>query len=98
MCDCQCELPKYKCHKVVHALEIAKIELDSDKALEENRETDGTATIYPVDTDYAPFKVNANYIHKHNPQAKGYYVVYEGGYTSWSPKDVFEKGYSLITN
>jgi len=23
----------------------------------------------------------------------GYKVVYEGGYTSWSPKDVFEKAY-----
>ena len=26
----------------------------------------------------------------------GYKVVYEDGYESWSPKDVFEKGYILI--
>jgi len=24
------------------------------------------------------------------------YVVYEGGYKSWSPADVFEKGYTKI--
>ena len=29
---------------------------------------------------------------------EGYKVEYEGGYTSWSPKDVFEKAYRLIDN
>lgn len=28
----------------------------------------------------------------------GYKVVYENGYTSWSPKDVFEKAYRRIDN
>ena len=28
----------------------------------------------------------------------GYKVVYEDGYTSWSPKDVFEKAYRKINN
>lgn len=35
------------------------------------------------------------------PQIKdgneGYKVVYEDGYTSWSPKDVFEKAYHEVT-
>ncbi len=26
-------------------------------------------------------------------QNEGYHVIYEGGYESWSPKDVFEKAY-----
>lgn len=26
----------------------------------------------------------------------GYKVVYSGGYTSWSPKDVFEEAYRLV--
>lgn len=93
----QCEMPKYKSHKEVHALEIASVEKDIDKAQEDNRETDGTAMIYPVDRRYAPFKVEANYVNKHNPQAGGYYVVYEDGYESWSPKEAFESGYTLIT-
>lgn len=29
---------------------------------------------------------------------EGYKVVYEDGYTSWSPKDVFEKAYREINN
>lgn len=31
-----------------------------------------------------------------NETEDGYIVVYEDDYTSWSPKDVFEKGYMLI--
>lgn len=30
-------------------------------------------------------------------EIEGYKVVYEDGYTSWSPKDVFEKAYRPIT-
>ncbi len=29
---------------------------------------------------------------------QGYKVVYEDGYTSWSPKDVFERCYREITS
>jgi len=29
---------------------------------------------------------------------EGYKVVYEDGYTSWSPKDVFEKAYRILEN
>lgn len=31
-------------------------------------------------------------------EKEGYKVVYEDGYTSWSPKDVFEKAYRLVDN
>lgn len=91
------EMPKYKCHKQVHALKIASIELDIDKAkLEGNRETDGSAVIVPVESGYAPFKVDHDFIRKHNPQPGGYYVVYEDGYQSFSPAKAFEDGYTLI--
>ncbi len=30
---------------------------------------------------------------EHDVGSEGYKVVYEDGYTSWSPKDVFEKAY-----
>jgi hypothetical protein len=90
------EMPKYQSHKQVWALKIASIEFDSDKAAQENRETDGSATITPEDEGYAPFKVDANYVHKHKPQAGGYYVVYKDGYRSWSPAEAFEDGYTRI--
>lgn len=88
------EMPKYKCHKEVHALKIAKIIFDSELAC--GRETDGSAMIYPIEDGYAPFRVEAEYLRKHNLQVGGYYVVYEDGYESYSPAKAFEDGYTLI--
>ena len=58
------EMPKYICHKQVHALKIAKIKHDHVAAIAENRETDGSATIKPEDDGYAPFKVDRDYVLK----------------------------------
>jgi hypothetical protein len=94
--SCTKEMPKYQSHKQVWALKIASIERDSDKAQEENRETDGSAIITPADDGYAPFNVDAAYLRKHEPQVGGYYVVYPDGYKSFSPADAFEGGYTRI--
>jgi len=90
------EMPKYKSHKIVHALKIKAIELDTEKAFKEDRETDGGAIIIPIEEGYVPFKVEHAYISKHKPQVGGYYVVYEDGYKSWSPADAFESGYTKV--
>lgn len=97
MSEPQAQMPQYQCHKKVWALKIRKVILDADLAKAENRETDGRATIVPEDTGFASFEVDADYVGKHNPQADGYYVVYEGGYKSWSPAEAFESGYTKIT-
>lgn len=89
-------LPRYQSHKKVYALKIAKIDFDIDRAHAENRETDGSAIITPVENGYAPFKVDRAYVSKHDPKAGGYYVVYADGYKSWSPAEAFEGGYDLI--
>jgi hypothetical protein len=89
-------MPRYRCHKEVWALKIAAIEFDVDKAREEDRETDGSATITPAEPGFAPFKVDAAYVRKHAPKAGGYYVFYEGGYESWSPAEPFERGYTRV--
>jgi hypothetical protein len=52
--------------------------------------------ITPVELGYAPFEVSQEYISKHKPEVGGYYVVYEGGYKSFSPADAFRGGYTLI--
>jgi hypothetical protein len=57
---------------------------------------DGGTTIVPADLGYVPFRVDAEYVRKHNPQAGGYYVVYQDGYKSFSPADAFEGGYTRI--
>lgn len=81
------ELPRYKSHKIVHALKIHNIDVDLDS---------GAAVITPEDAGYGPFGVSAEYMGKHKPRIGGYYVVYDDGYQSWSPCDAFEKGYTKV--
>lgn len=81
------ELPKYKSHKIVHALKILNIDLDL---------ATGAAVITPAEEVYGPFPVDAEYMGKHKPRIGGYYVVYEDGYKSWSPAEAFESGYAKI--
>jgi hypothetical protein len=70
-------MPKYRCHKEVRALKIKAIKMDGEG---EDRELDGSAIITPEDESYAPFKVSAGYMHKHDPRVGGYYVRYDDGY------------------
>lgn len=93
--EAQIEMPRYKCHKEVHALKIERIQLDADTARVEGRETDGSARLF-VEPPYAPFRVDSAYVRKHNPQAGGYYVIYDDGYASFSPAGPFESGYTRI--
>ena len=96
MKNAQAEMPKYKCHKEVHALKIASITYDYERARKENCETDGSAYFEPTDNRYASFKVDREYLLKHRPEIGGYYVVYEDGYVSFSPAKAFEEGYTKI--
>lgn len=102
------QLPEYKSHKKVWALKIKAITFDF-QSRGPNEETDGSATITPVEEGYAPFKVDAAYVRKHFQGAQelggcafvivgGYYVVYSDGYKSWSPSGAFEEGYTKVTN
>ena len=84
------QLPQYECHKVVGALKI--------KAVLGPVEDNGEYVLTFDDPGYeaAAYAVSADYVRKHNPQAGGYYVVYEDGYQSWSPAEAFEGGYIRI--
>jgi hypothetical protein len=86
------EMPRYKCHKEVWALKIAKIEHTGSP----NQESDGSMMITPEDAGFAAFRVDHEYVRKHKPQAGGYYVVYKDGYKSFSPAEAFEDGYLRI--
>jgi hypothetical protein len=79
-------MPKYQCHKTVHALKIKSVESVPT----------GIGRIYPEDTRYAPFVVPPDFMLKHDPQPGGYYVVYDDGYKSFSPAEAFESGYELV--
>ena len=80
------EMPRYDCHKTVHALKIKYVEANAD----------GEWTIIPDDPRYTAFVIPAEYLAKHSPQPGGYYVVYEDGYKSYSPAAAFESGYTRI--
>lgn len=81
-------LPRYQCHKQVHALKIAGIQ----------PVVGGSAIITPAEGSYAPFTVDADYVSKHKPQQGGFYVVYDDGYKSYSPAQAFEEGYTRIVD
>lgn len=83
------EMPRYKCHKEVHALKIAAIN-------RENSGIDGMVEIIPADEGFLGFKVDREYDEKHKPQPCGYYVVYADGYQSFSPAQAFEEGYTRV--
>lgn len=72
------EMPRYVCHKKVHALQILEVKDDS----------------LVVEAPFAPIKVSWDWLEHHCPAAGGYYVVYQDGYTSYSPKTAFEQGYT----
>ena len=88
----QMEMPKYQSHKKVWALKIADLRTTGSP----DQESDGSLLMVPEETNYSPFKLDAEFVRKHDPKVGGYFVVYEGGYKSFSPAAPFEDGYSLI--
>jgi hypothetical protein len=81
------ELPKYECHKIVHALKIENILRDGDSA-------DGYDLV--VEAPFTPIPIDGKWVRERHAYAGGYYVVYEDGYASFSPADVFEAGYKRL--
>lgn len=80
------EIPQYRCHKVVRAAKITDFRENGvlgapDLVL---GEIGGIVTLLP------------EWHYKHKPQVGGYYVLYDDGYTSFSPAKAFEEGYSRI--
>ena len=85
-------LPEYKCHKTVWALKIANLQISPDGS---------GGVITPVEPGYASFPVDEEFIRKRLPENRegvigGYYVVYAGGYKSFSPAKAFEEGYTRL--
>jgi hypothetical protein len=95
-------MPKYKCHKEVFALKIRQVNMHAhpDPNFDDSKflasEVFQGGHLFPEDPAYAPIPVDADWFRKHKPTAGGYYVVYEDGYTSFSPAAAFENGYTLI--
>ena len=81
-------MPRYKCHKIVRALQIKFVAV----ALNGQQER----LMFPTDKRYAPLKLAEEWCLKHKPEAGGYYVLYDDGYASYSPAKAFEAGYTYM--
>jgi hypothetical protein len=80
------ELPRYKCHKEVRAAKITGFRQNGEPDMPDLLlgEIGGVVTLLP------------DWHAKHKPQVGGYYVVYDDGYSSYSPAGPFESGYSRV--
>jgi hypothetical protein len=93
------DLPRWRCHKIVRAVKIDQVvkhahpdPLFNDAMFEASPEFQGAHLM----TACGPIPVNADWYRKHDPEPGGYYVVYDDGYTSYSPAKAFEEGYTRI--
>ena len=86
------EMPFYICHKRVRALEIASVEGDREvhhQAIERKITfRDQSGALQPI---WLPLNMFIRYI----PKPGDFYVVYEDGYQSFSPRKAFLEGYDL---
>lgn len=80
-------MPKFVCHKTVEAMPIIDV-----------REERGE--IFLCGPDGVKIATTHEWMRKHDmqpsgdPETLGYWVRYDTGYTSWSPTEAFEKGYT----
>jgi hypothetical protein len=81
MDDVASEMPKYRSHKIIHALEI--------QAVEGHRLSFVEFGFADIDADPAMFS-------RYTPVPGDRYMVYPDGYKSFSPKQAFEDGYTRV--
>lgn len=86
------ELPRWKCHKIVHAAKIAHAYKDGDQL--------HWALAVNAGEPYWSIPVSDALRRRVLPEGTdcsgGYYVRYEDGYESWSPAKAFEEGYMRL--
>jgi hypothetical protein len=88
-------LTKYKSHKEVHAAKITQI----TETKGEDPNALGAWLVFGELAKHDEFvgeHVKAGWLEKHKPEVGGYFVRYEGGYTSYSPAAAFEGGYTAL--
>ncbi len=92
------EMPRYQSHKKVHALEIAAISENESSG----RTPPGVPSQHPgytlsfADAGYAPLSIGSNVVSRYFPQKGDFFVVYDDGYQSISPRQPFLDGYAKL--
>lgn len=87
----------YRCHKEVRAAQIIDVQVVS--TLPQGEQDDAM----PVEVGLRLGLENGQHVTidptiyaRHRPAIGDYYVIYDGGYPSLSPKVPFEAGYTLV--
>jgi len=88
-------MPQYECHKKVRALKIKTIANPND-VMPGEAEDDRVLTFSDERYENRFWVVRGAWLAKHEPQVGGYFVLYEDGYTSFSPAAAFESGYTRV--
>lgn len=94
--DLHSNMPRYRCHKEVRALKVKQVIVHDPPA---GMACQGGFLFFEKATrlSFDPHVgVSLEFLQKHDPQPGGYYVLYEDGYTSFSPAQAFESGYTRI--
>jgi len=79
------EMPLYQCHKKVHALEIKEV-----------RPAYTDLLLVFMEAGYAPKLIKPAVFARGLPVPGDFYVVYEDGYESISPRKAFLDGYTPL--
>ena len=85
-------LPKWQSHKVVRGAKIHSIDADNILLLVPMRGPDGK----PAEDMIASVRAADRMFDRYMPVPGDYYVVYDDGYASISPKKAFEEGYHRL--
>lgn len=90
------EMPRYQSHKKVWALEIKMCSMaPSGPSNDEVAEHPGHTMTF-VDQNYAPKTIPQSVVARYYPVPGDFYVVYDDGYESISPRQPFLDGYTKL--
>lgn len=81
------EMPRYQSHKKVWALRINSVV---------GWVTDPEVLLTFLDDGYSSRMVDSKVVSRYFPVTGDYFVVYDDGYESISPKKAFEEGYTKL--
>ena len=81
-------LPQYRCHKVVRAAEIIGVRSVNDRTSLLCLNTGGCSMIHT--------QVPTTMFARYTPVKGDFYVIYDDGYASISPRGPFKEGYDLL--
>src|ERR1700748_299634 len=88
------EMPRYQSHKKVWALEIKNVEAHPEQGQAGERVTQ--FRLHFAEKGYASMLAPAEMFSRYVPVPGDFYVVYDDGYKSFSPRKAFLEGYTRL--